>query len=232
MTSFDRVADEYDAARPSYPASVYDALPALDGALVVEGGAGTGIATRALRERGGEVVAVDVGRAMLAHNDGARVVADAARAPLRDHVADLVCFAQSWHWLDHDAASLEMRRLLRDGGTWTGWWNHARADGEPWFEAYWDVLEGRCGAYRWHRDQDWGATLDTTLFLEPVRTVHPWTRVVALETWLTDQRSHSYIGLSDNHGVMPALEAILRDEFGDGPVRCRYETWLWQATTR
>lgn len=31
---------------------------------------------------------------------------------------------------------------------------------------------------------------------------------------------------------MPALEAVLPDTFGDGPLRCRYETWLWQATTR
>jgi SAM-dependent methyltransferase len=232
MVSFDGVVDDYDAARPSYPDAVYDALPPLAGALVVEGGAGTGIATRPLRARGARVLATDVGEQMLHRNGGERVVADTARSPLRRGCADLVCFAQSWHWLDHDVASIEMRRLLRDGGTWAGWWNHSRSDGEPWFEAYWDVLEARTDAYRWHRDHDWGATIDTSLFHTPVRTEHEWTRVVSIESWLTDQRSHSYIGLSDNHGVLSALEAILRDEFGAGPVRCRYETWLWQATTR
>jgi SAM-dependent methyltransferase len=232
MPSFDPVVDDYEAARPSYPDSVFDALPPLAGALVVEGGAGTGIATRPLRSRGAHVVAADIGEQMLRRNDGARLVADAARAPLRAGCADLVCFAQAWHWLDHDVASAEMRRVLRDGGTWAGWWNHSRADGEPWFEAYFDVLEAETGAYRWHRDHDWGATIDTSLFAEPVKTSHEWTREVPIDAWLTDLRSHSYIGLDDKHHVLPAIETILRDAFGTGPVRCRYETWLWQATTR
>lgn len=230
--NFDDVVDDYDAARPGYPDEVYDALPDLDGALVIEGGAGTGIATRALVASGARVLAVDIGAQMLARNAGTRVVADAARAPLRDGVADLVCFAQSWHWLDHSVASTEMRRVLRDGGTWAAWWNHGRSDGEPWFEAYWDVLEAETTAYRWHRDTDWGATLDAALFGTPLKSVHPWRREVSLDAWLTDQRSHSYIGLDDKLGVMPRLESVVRDEFGDGPVVCRYETWLWQATTR
>ena len=233
MPSFDPVVDAYDAARPSYPEGVHDALEPLAGARVVEGGAGTGIATRTLRERGADVVALDIGEQMLRRVDGERVVADAARAPLRDGCADLVCFAQVWHWLDHSIASAEMARMLRRGGRWAGWWNHARADSEPWFEAYWDVLEARTGAYRWHRDTNWGATLDADLFDPPSFLSVPWTREVPLDVWLTDQRSHSYIGLTaGGEAVMGALEQILRDTFGDGPVRCRYETWLWQARVR
>ena len=60
MTSFDAVADEYDAGRPSYPDGVYDGLEPLAGRLVFEGGAGTGIATRALLQRGARVVPFDV----------------------------------------------------------------------------------------------------------------------------------------------------------------------------
>src|SRR4051812_27563949 len=134
MPSFDPVVDAYDAARPSYPDGVYDALEPLAGALVVEGGAGTGIATRAFRARGASVVAVDVGPAMPGRLEGQRIVAAAARTPLRDGCAALVCFAQSWHWLDHEVASTEMARVLRPAGRWAGWWNHPRADGERWFE--------------------------------------------------------------------------------------------------
>ena len=232
MTNFDPVVDDYDAARPSYPASVYDALEPLGGARVVEGGAGTGIATRALRARGAAVVAIDIGEGMLRRLDGWRLVADAADAPLRDGCADLVCFAQCWHWLDLDVASGECARILRGGGRWAAWWNHARGDGEAWFEAYWDVLEDSTGARRAHRDTNWGNTLDPALFTTPVKTAHPWVREVSVASWLTDQRSHSYIGLDDKHDVMAELERILRDEFGDGPVRCRYETWLWVAAKR
>jgi len=152
---------------------------------------------------------------------------------LRDGCADLVCFAQAWHWLDMDCASTEMARVLRDGGRWAGWWNHGRADGEPWFEAYWEVLEARTDARRAHRDTDWGASLDRACFHEPAFTSVPWMREITLDAWLIDQRSHSYIGLAPGgEAVMDALEAILRDAFGDGPVRCRYETWLWQSVRR
>jgi SAM-dependent methyltransferase len=66
---FDALASEYDAARPSYPDGLYDALDALagplDGALVAEVGAGTGISTRGLLSRGADVVAYDLAPNML-----------------------------------------------------------------------------------------------------------------------------------------------------------------------
>src|SRR6266496_2273830 len=132
---------------------------------------------------------------MLRRNAGCRVVADGARSPLRGGCADLVCFAQSWHWLDHDVANPEMARLLAPAGRWAGWWNHPRADGEPWFESYWDLLERRTVAQRAHRDVDWGATIERELFDEPTFVSVPWVREVSIETWLVDERSHSYIGL-------------------------------------
>ena len=65
VTSFDSVADAYDRARPEYPHGVFDALEPLAGRRVLEGGAGTGIATRALLRRGASVVPFDVGVEML-----------------------------------------------------------------------------------------------------------------------------------------------------------------------
>ncbi|HEX4777867.1 MAG TPA: methyltransferase domain-containing protein, partial [Acidimicrobiia bacterium] len=84
--SFDPVVELYDAARPSYPDAVYDALEPLAGSLVLEGGAGTGIATRALLSRAARVVPFDVGPGMLSRavsrSPGLRaVVADGARLP-------------------------------------------------------------------------------------------------------------------------------------------------------
>jgi 16S rRNA A1518/A1519 N6-dimethyltransferase RsmA/KsgA/DIM1 with predicted DNA glycosylase/AP lyase activity len=60
MVTFATVVDEYDTGRPGYPAGVYDALGPLAGAVVLEGGAGTGIATRALLDRGAHVVPFDL----------------------------------------------------------------------------------------------------------------------------------------------------------------------------
>lgn len=51
VVSLDAAADENDAARPSYPRPVLDALGKLDGLRVLDIGAGTGIATRPLLAR-------------------------------------------------------------------------------------------------------------------------------------------------------------------------------------
>jgi hypothetical protein len=51
MVRFEAIGDEYDAARPSYPQRVYEALGPLAGRLVLDVGAGTGIPTRHLKSR-------------------------------------------------------------------------------------------------------------------------------------------------------------------------------------
>lgn len=233
VPSFDPVVDAYERGRPAYPDGLYDALGDLRGVRIVEGGAGTGIATRALRHRGASVVALDIGEAMLGRNGGMRAVADAVRMPVRDACVDLVCFAQAWHWLDLDVASGEVARVLDAGGRWAAWWNHGRDDGTPWFEAVWDVLESQTPGRRQHRDTDWGATLDRALFVEPAFTSVEWTREQPVDLWCTDERSKSYIGMQPNaDDVMAQLESIVLDAFPDGVVRTRYETWLWQAARR
>jgi len=233
VPSFDPVVDAYEAARPAYPDGVFDLLGPLSGLRVLEGGAGTGLATRPLRARGAEVVAVDIGEQMLRRNRPPCVVADAARGPFRGGWADLVCFGQAWHWLDHTIASAEMARALRDGGRWAAWWSHPRADGEPWAEAYWSLIESMTGAHRSQRDTNWGATIDTALFTEPVFAAVPWVREMSIDTWLTHERSLSYVGLSpDRDRILDRIEAIIRDAFGDGPARVPYETWIWTARKR
>src|SRR4029077_1827417 len=67
---FDRVADEYDAARPGYPPSLV-AVAAERGGLaggsrVLEVGCGTGKLTELLAARGWHVDAVDPGANMIA----------------------------------------------------------------------------------------------------------------------------------------------------------------------
>src|SRR6266542_825941 len=63
--TFDEVAELYDQVRPDYPAQLFDDLVSLSGlpesGRVLEVGAGTGISTLPLAERGYRVVAVELG---------------------------------------------------------------------------------------------------------------------------------------------------------------------------
>lgn len=240
VRSFDMVADEYDAARPTYPHEVFDALGPLVGLRVLDVGAGTGIATRDLMSRRAKVIAVDPGPAVLrratARTPGlAAVVADGAVLPVRAGSVDLVCFAQAWHWVDESSRVAEMHRVLRRGGRWAGWWSHARADEEQWFDRYWAAIERWCPhTHRDQRDTDWGSTMAVPgMFEVGDRVTVPWDREISVENWMTDQASHSYVaGLPEGPrlDLLHQLRAVLDEQFTDGAMSVRYETWLWIAT--
>ncbi len=233
---FDAVADEYARGRPSYPPAVFDALEPLRGRLVLEGGAGTGIATRALVERGAVVVPFDNGLAMLARAPaGRRVLADGGALPFRDASADLVCFAQSWHWMPPERRNDEVARVVRDTGRWAAWWSHQRADGEAWFDALWELLEDVTPAtHRGQRDIDWGEGLRRShQFDVGGHLVFAWTRHVEIDAWTTELRSLSYVAAlaaDDREAVVAAAGALARERFPDGEMAIPYETWLWIGT--
>lgn len=238
---FDALVDDYDRARPAYPHGLYDALPPLAGARVVEVGAGTGIATRALRARGADVLAVDVGIGMLARlrsNDPGTpaVVADWHALPVRDGAADLVCGAQAFHWVRVDEAAAETCRVLRPGGALCVWWNEVDAQDRDWWQAQQDRLEAGNPAYRRHyRDgRDYGAELAATGRFADVRgpVTVAWERELDLDTYAAWLRSKSYVAaLGDALPAFLAAErASLGQAFPDGVVREPFVTRLWVAT--
>jgi SAM-dependent methyltransferase len=243
---FDSAAEEYDAARPSYPSSVFDELEhrigPLRGRLVLDFGAGTGIASRQLASRGATVVALDIGERMLRR---ARVrspqtpcvLADGHRMPVRDAAADMLTFAQAWHWFDIPRATAEVARVLKPGGYWAAWWNRASAAGELWFDRYEDLLERECPGYTWRRqldaqlEPDWSGTLARAHGrIEPAGTVVlPWLRRVSATDWLTDERSKSYVIALEpavRAAVLAEAEAIITAQFPDGRLTVRYQTTL------
>jgi SAM-dependent methyltransferase len=136
--SFGTVAAEYAALRPTYPSETVGFL--LDGLAgrrtMLDLGAGTGILTELLVAAGHEVVAVDTSSAMLeqlvARLPQVRtVVAPAEAVPLPDACVDVVTAAQAAHWFDPGPAAVEMRRVLRPGGTVGLLWS-LRDDRAPW----------------------------------------------------------------------------------------------------
>jgi len=241
VTSFDHVVDEYDAGRPGYPIEIFDALGGLEDLALLELGAGTGIATRELVARAASVVALDRFPRVLTRAVGRSaglpaVVADGAILPFPASSFDLVCVAQAWHWFDPDRRAAEVHRVLVPSGRWAGWWSHARADGEPWFETFWDLVETTGLAHRSQRDTDWGADLTASgLFDVADRIAVPWIRRLSIDTWITDRASQSYIAALPEDARRSLLDEVrrsLEDTFPAGVVEVPHETWLWIATAR
>jgi ubiquinone/menaquinone biosynthesis C-methylase UbiE len=243
---FDPLAADYDAARPSYPAGIFDALEAaagpLAGQLTVDCGAGTGIATRQLAARGARTVALDIGEQMLrralARSPGqCCLLADGNALPIRSGRADLVTFGQSWHWFKQDTAAGEVARILRPGGHWAAWWNHPATEGQPWFEAYQDLMESACGQnYRHQRQPEasWAgeAIAATGAFGTGIRTVVEWTRRLSTAGWIAEDRSKSYVGLlppAERDRLLAAVTRLLDRRFPDGQMAVPYRTAMWLA---
>lgn len=240
MTLFENVVEEYDRGRPAYPAALYDELGPFERLVVVEIGAGTGIATRQLIERGAHVVAFDAGPAVIAQAkrrtpDLAAAIGDGSRLPLADASADLVCVAQAWHWLDPSVRTAEMRRVLRPGGRLATWWSHPRVDDAVWLADYWSVIEATCeGAHRSQAQTDWGPTLAEGGHLTITDVFEfNWMREVSADDWITDQASHSYVAtLSEptKSALLAELRAVVMRAFNHGQMRIPFVTRLWIAT--
>jgi malonyl-CoA O-methyltransferase len=133
--SFDRAAKTYDAAGGVATEIRNRLLERLDYVkvqpkVVLDLGAGTGHASKALKQRykSAEVIAVDLSPAMLVEADKRqgwlrrfhRIAADAHRLPIKDGSAQLVFSNLMLEWChDPDAVFQEIRRVLQPGGLLT-----------------------------------------------------------------------------------------------------------------
>jgi SAM-dependent methyltransferase len=133
VSAFESIADTYAASRPGYPPRLFEAIEELSsrplrGAQVIDVGAGTGIATGLLLKRGARVVAAEPGAAMATQLRQALPEVPLVRAvgealPLKAASADMITYAQSWHWTQPALSVREAVRVLRPGGALVLFWN-------------------------------------------------------------------------------------------------------------
>jgi SAM-dependent methyltransferase len=126
--SFGSVAELYDAYRPAPPIGAAALVGDLHGVEVIEVGAGTGLWSRFLVERGAELTIVepdDDMRAVLERRSPQvrSLVGTAESLPVADASFDVVVSSSAWHWFEQPATTNEMARVLRDGGRLFVLWN-------------------------------------------------------------------------------------------------------------
>ncbi|MFN6564837.1 MAG: methyltransferase domain-containing protein [Nostoc sp. ChiSLP01] len=132
LNRFSDRAEDYVKYRPSYPADAIDIiLERLDKnsqILVADIGAGTGISSRLLAERGVNVIAIEPNAAMrkaaephplLEFRDGT-----AEFTKIADKSVDLVTCFQAFHWFNPEPALSEFHRILKPSGRLAVVWNN------------------------------------------------------------------------------------------------------------
>lgn len=114
---FGTLAGLYDDVRPRYPDAAIDLVPTgWKDTAVCDLGAGTGILSRALLDRGSQVIAVDPDEAALEKNPARTLIGSAEDTGLPAECVDVVTVGQAWHWFDEAVAATEIARILRPGG--------------------------------------------------------------------------------------------------------------------
>lgn len=127
-SAFQTGAESYDKIRPAYPQESLDFTLQHEPKTAIDIGCGSGIFTEQLVAAGLEVRAVDPSADMLSVLSKRLPKLEVTCAAgedtgLPENSADLVTYAQAWHWVDHPKASAEAARLLHDAGWLTLLWN-------------------------------------------------------------------------------------------------------------
>jgi SAM-dependent methyltransferase len=149
---FTNRVDTYVKCRPSYPKEAIDYLYEIVGlqpsSQVADIGAGTGIFSKLLLERGSHITAVEPNQAMREAAESSlggtpnfrTATGSAEHTGLADQSVDFIVCAQAFHWFDRAAAKLEFRRILKPGGKAVLVWNSRLTHGTPFLVEYEQLL--------------------------------------------------------------------------------------------
>jgi trans-aconitate methyltransferase len=243
---FGEVAEQYDAARPSYPDALfatvieYGGLRSGDAALEI--GAGTGKATMGFAARGLVVHALEPSAEMarVLRAKGAAVEETTLEDwPVRSGAFRLVFAAQAWHWVHGVDRYEKVAQALEPGGTLAVFWNVGRPHPEP-FKRDNDAAYQRLAPEltdsvgdRWNRAVLVGDSAACGMFEPMVERVVTWRTSYTSAEWMRLLGTHS------GHRMLPDdVRTRLHAEVGavieahGGVLPVVYDTRVYLATRR
>lgn len=254
--SFNESAEQYERARPSYPAKLYAKLWRLanlgNGPHIVEVGCGTGQASVALARRSATLICVEFGanmaavaRRKLAPYPTAQVVVSKFEEwDAGAQLCDLVFASASWHWIKPDVRYVKAASVLRPGGSLAVVHSdHVYPEGyDPLYGPIQDVYADVTGSRKEVRVQEIqpSGVLDKNDLnhIEELNRTGAYDRVaLARILWHFDRTADGYIDLlgtySDNWALEPDTRRRLFERIhriiADGPtgkIRKHYLTTL------
>lgn len=239
LGDFSNQADSYRRSRPTYPETLVDLLvedaKVASGEPVVEFGAGTGIFTRLLVERGFRLTAIEPNAEMRSQSDvpearwldGTFESSGLAYSSQRWAVA-----AQAFHWADPQRSLPEIRRILHPSCLFTILWNN-RANGES------ETLTWTQDAIRRHvpdydeayRDREWQMILESTgdfIFVSHRVVGHQirMSKERYLDLWRSHNRLNTLAGPERFEALLQNIKGYLEQrQLGELDVPYRCEAW-------
>jgi SAM-dependent methyltransferase len=236
-TRFADRASDYALYRPSYPAAAIDAalesLPTDRQLLAADIGAGTGISSRLLAERGIRVLAIEPNAAMregAEPHPGVTFIDGSAEATgLDSESVDLVLCAQAFHWFKPQEALTEFWRILRPSGRLAFLVNERDSD-HP-------ATRGYNAAIRAAADRELSEGMRTAIddaLIDSGRAVEPqsfpYAQSLSREGLVGRARSASYVPKEG-----PRYEQLLKDldelwmihRDAEGAITLGYRTLVW-----
>ena len=214
-SGFDREAQSYERARPSYPPDAVawfaEHLGIRPGRDVLDLAAGTGKFTRLLEPFGARLLVaepVDGMRNLLVRTspEVSVVSCTAELMPFRAASLDAITVAQAFHWFDAAVTLEECARVLRPDGRLGLVWN-ARDRTAPHVDALWSIMDRVEKHAPWRKHDEWReAAFTETPFFGPLHeaTFHH-EQVMTVEEVVDRFRSVSHVAVLDE----PAKNAVL-----------------------
>jgi ubiquinone/menaquinone biosynthesis C-methylase UbiE len=204
-TGFDRGAEVYEQARPTYPrdavAWLAESLHIDAGTRVADVAAGTGKLTRLLTPFEPALVAVEpvVGmRTTYAEMCPGipMVAATAEQLPFAGRSLDAITVAQGFHWFDGPVALVEFARVLRPGGRLGLIWN-ARDRSNDLVDQLWSIMDRVEKRAPWRMHERWSdsAFVDAPQFGNLTEATFHHEQVLTPEQVLGRFRSVSHISV-------------------------------------
>ena len=236
--SFGEDAEQYDRARPSYPAVLVDDLLSEGAHDVLDVGCGTGKVARLFLARGCDVLGVEPDERMAAVARRHGVVVEIATFEEWDSAGrtfDLVVAGQTWHWVHPDRGADKAAAVLRPRGRLAVFWNrlqhrpHVKAAFEavyarvsPGLDTY-SILLGNVADSRFTDTAD--SFRRNPGFEDPLIRTYRWEHRYTRDEWLDNLPTHSdHRTLAPDvlRRVLTGIGAVI-DELG-GAFDVTYET--------
>jgi SAM-dependent methyltransferase len=249
--TFDRVANLYDAARPSYPDALLDDIVAFAGLKpgdpVLEIGCGTGKATAGLALRGLDVVALDPGadllrvaRKNLTGFQNIQLIQTTFEAwPPQFGAFRLVVAAQSWHWIAPEVRITKVAEVLTPDGCLAVFGNEAVGLASPLLDSFKQIyahhvpsLWEQAAAETWYLPSGSVATLidESRLFAAVTHKSYPWKWSYTGSSFVNLLRTQSLYQLlaePQREALFAALAAAIAAHGGE--FELAYEAHLYTA---